>query len=136
MDGVLSHCVWRQLRCKGGIDPDLSHTILLTLLAPQQPLGVQVAAVRALAERPSNDLPVLLLPWMCQFEPLVRITTVQVPLSCAERAKAILKAARSNGSLAGIASPLTEPADRVPLMKHPDAEVGKLAQALLIRTYV
>jgi len=118
----------------GGIDPDGSRAVLMELLAPRQPLDVQVAAVQALAEGRSANLPDLLLPRMREFEPPVRTAAVRALLSRAEWAKALLQAASRSDPAAGITPALIEPTDRAPLLKHHDTEIAKLAQAIFGRS--
>ena len=118
----------------GGIDPDKSRAVLIELLAPQQPLAVQVTAVRALVESRSGNLPDLLLPRMRGFEPSIRAAAVRTLLSRTEWAKALLQAASRNDPAVGITPALIEPADRAPLLKHHDTEVAKLAQAIFGRS--
>jgi len=118
----------------GGIDPDESRAVLMELLAPREPLSIQVAAVRALAEGRSASLPDLLLPRMREFEPSVRSAAVRTLLSRSEWAKALLEAAGRNDPAARMTPALIEPADRAPLLKHHDTEIAKLAQAVFGRS--
>jgi putative heme-binding domain-containing protein len=104
------------------IDPDESRALLLDLLEPSQPRAVQLAVVQALAEGVSANLPEVLLPRLRGFEPSVRAAAVRTLLSRSSWTRALLAA--------GISPALIDPADRAPLLKHRDAEIGRLAQAL------
>jgi putative membrane-bound dehydrogenase-like protein len=114
----------------GGVDPDRSRTVLMELLAPQQPLAVQVGAVRALAEGRSVKLPEFLLPRMREFEPSVRMAVVRTLLSRSEWTRALLQAAGRTDPASTITPALIEPAERAPLLKHHDPEIAKLAQGI------
>jgi putative heme-binding domain-containing protein len=118
----------------GGIAPDALRASLMDLLAPQQPLGVQIAAIQALAEGHSANLAEFLLPRLRGFEAPVHATAVRSLLSQAEGAKALLKATSPNGSVARITAALIEPADRPPLLKHPNPEIAALAHTLFAQS--
>jgi putative heme-binding domain-containing protein len=110
------------------IDPDATRGVLLDLLEPRQPLGVQTAAVRALAVGHGGDVATLLLSRLRGFEPVVRAAAVRTLLSRSEWTKDLLRAA-GGGASAGISSALIDPADRGPLLRHRDPEIARLAQA-------
>ncbi len=114
------------------IDPDESRADLLALLAPRQPLSVQVAAVQAMAEGRSAKLPDLLLPRMRAFEPAVRAAAVRTLLSRDDWTKALLQAIQGNAA-SGISPTSIEASDRAPLLKHRDPEIARLAQAVFGR---
>jgi putative heme-binding domain-containing protein len=112
------------------IDPDESRAVLLGLLEPSQPQAIQLAVVLALSEGVSANLPEVLLPRLRGIEPAVRAAAVRTLLSRASWTKALLQAADRNDPAAGISPVVIEPADRAPLLKHRDAEIARLAQAL------
>ena len=112
----------------GSIDPEGSRDDLLALLAPRQPISVQVASVRALSEGRSAELPGLLLPRIRGFEPSVRAAAVRTLLSRDDWTKALLQAIQGDAA-GGIGAASIEPSDRAPLLKHRDPEVARLAQA-------
>jgi putative heme-binding domain-containing protein len=114
------------------IDPEGSRDVLLTLLAPRQPLSVQVAAVQAMAEGRSASLADLLLPRMRAFEPAVRATAVRTLLSRDDWTRALLQAIQTNAA-PGISPTSIEPSDRAPMVKHSDPEIARLAQTLFGR---
>ncbi len=115
------------------LDPDESRADLLERLAPQQPMSVQVAVVRTLAEGRSADLPEVLLPRLRTFEPAVRAATIRTLLTRADWTKALLRAIQP-GAAGGISPSLIEPSDRAPLVKHRDPEISRLAQAVFGRS--
>jgi putative membrane-bound dehydrogenase-like protein len=106
------------------IDPEDSRDDLLALLAPRQPLSVQVAAVRAMAEGRSAKLADILLPRIRAFEPSVRAAAVRTLLSRDDWTRALLQAIQG-----GIGPTSIEPSDRAPLLKHRDPEIARLAQS-------
>jgi putative heme-binding domain-containing protein len=114
----------------GGVNPDQSQAVLIGLLTPQEPLTVQISAVRALGESSSAKLPDLLLPRLQAFEPPVRAAAVQTLLSRAEWAKAVLRAVRHNDRTSGRSAAIIEPSDRAPLLRHHDVEIARLAHAV------
>src|SRR5205814_4820728 len=89
-----------------GIDPNASRALLRDVLEPRQPVTVQVAAVRALAEGRAANLPDLLLPRLRGFEPAVRAAAVRTLLSRTEWTKALLRAAAKSGTQSGISPAL------------------------------
>ena len=103
---------------------------LLELLEPRQPLTVQIAVVRTLAEVHSVDVAAILLPRLRTFEPSVRTAAVRTLLTRASSTKALLRAISRENPSTGIAPALIDLADRTPLMKHSDAEIARLAQVL------
>jgi putative membrane-bound dehydrogenase-like protein len=116
----------------GAVDPEDSRDDLLALLVPRQPISVQVAAVRAMAEGRSAGLPALLLPRLRAFEPTVRAATVRTLLSRDDWTRALLQDIQ-NGPAIGISSTSIELSDRAPLLKHRDPEIARLAQAVFGR---
>jgi putative membrane-bound dehydrogenase-like protein len=100
------------------------------LLEPRQPLAVQIAAVRALANGHTDDVAVLLLTRLPQFQPAVRTAAVHTLLTRASWTKALLLTASRSNVSAGLDARLIDPADRSPLLKHRDPEVARLARSL------
>src|SRR5262249_7652175 len=113
----------------GTLDPDESRAVLLDLLVPHQPISVQTAVVRALAEGHSANLAEVLLPRLRTFEPSVRSAAIHTLLSRADWTRALLRATQP-GAAGGISPSLIEPSDRTPLLKHRDPEIARLAQAI------
>jgi putative membrane-bound dehydrogenase-like protein len=111
------------------IEPDRSRELLVTLLEARQPLAVQVAAVRALAECRGEDIAALLLVRLRGFEPAVRAAAVGTLLSRLEWTKVLLRAAGGGGTPPTINPALVEPAQRAPLLKHRDPQIAQLARA-------
>ena len=110
--------------------PTQSSDLLLDLLKPSQPVGVQVAAVKALGETSSIDIPGTLLPRVRAFEPVVRMAVVQTLLARPRWTKALLEATARNNVATGITPVLIELADRAPLLKHRDADIASLARSV------
>ena len=113
----------------GAIDPDGSRVVFLERLEARQPLAVQSAAVRAMAEGRSTDLADVLLPRLRRFEPAVRAAAIRTLLGRADWTRTLLRAIRA-GKAAGINPGSIDPADRAPLLKHRDAEIARLARDL------
>jgi putative membrane-bound dehydrogenase-like protein len=112
------------------LDAAGSSLVLWELLDPRQPLTIQIAAVRALAESQSADMADRLLPRLRGFEPQVRTTAVRTLLTHANWTKALLQAMNRDNSETGITPALIESADRTPLLKHRDTEIARLAKRL------
>jgi putative heme-binding domain-containing protein len=110
------------------LTPAESRVQLVELLEPRQPLTVQIAVVRTLAEVHSVDVAAILLPRLRTFEPSVRTAAVRTLLTRASSTKALLRAISRENPSTGIAPALIDLADRTPLMKHSDAEIARLAQ--------
>ena len=64
--------------------PRGSPGVLVKLLEPREPVAVQVAAVRALAETDSAEAAKILLPRLRGFEPSVRTAAVRTLLTRAD----------------------------------------------------
>jgi putative membrane-bound dehydrogenase-like protein len=114
----------------GVLNPRESQVVLARVLEPREPLAVQVAAVRALAESESPEVAKVLLSRLRGFEPSVRAGAIQTLLSRANWTKALLEAVSRNEPGSGINPGLIEPADRQPLLKNRDAEIARTAQKL------
>jgi putative heme-binding domain-containing protein len=112
------------------LDPSGSRSLLLDLLDPRQPLTVQIAAVRALAEDRTNDTAQFLLARLRGFEPSVRAAAVRTLLTRTSWTKIFLQAASRNDPSTGITPRLVEPADRGPLLKHRNTEIARLAHLI------
>jgi putative membrane-bound dehydrogenase-like protein len=113
--------------------PDNLHVQVLELLEPRQPLAVQIAAVRTLAESHSADLAAILLPRLRTFEPMVRTAAVRTLLTRASSTKALLQAIVRKDPSTGITPALIDLTDRTALTKHSDAEIAGLAQTLFVQ---
>jgi putative membrane-bound dehydrogenase-like protein len=114
----------------GTLDPKGSHSLLVALLTPREPLAIQIAAVQALAESNSANLADFLLPRLAEFEPSLRAAAVRTLLSRSQWTKALLQAMSGNERAASISPAFIELPDRAPLLKHRDPEIAKLAQGL------
>ena len=114
------------------INPEVARDELLNLLTPQQSISVQVAAVQAMGEGRSAELPALLLPRIRAFEPTVRAAAIHTLLSRDDWTKALLRAIPT-GVASGLTPASIEPSDRAPLLKHRDPEIARLAQAIFDR---
>jgi putative heme-binding domain-containing protein len=114
----------------GVLAPSESHLVLARVLEPREPLAVQDAAVRALAESESDEVAKILLSRLRGFEPTVRAGAVRTLLTRAAWTKALLELVSRNepGSLPSAS--LIEPADRQALLKHRDVEIAATAQKL------
>ncbi len=112
------------------LDPAEFLVVAPELLEPRRPLAVRIAAVRALANGSSDDVAMLLVTRLAQFEPTVRAAAVHTLLARASWTKALLLAASRKSAPAGINATLIDPADRSPLLKHRDPEVAQLARSL------
>ena len=73
-----------------------SHAVLVKLLEAREPVAVQVAAVRALAESDSVEVARILLPRLRGFEPSVRTAAIQTLLTRADWTRALLEAVSRN----------------------------------------
>ncbi len=109
-----------------------SRAMLLELLKPSQPKGVQIAAVKALVGGPSTDIAATLLPRLKEFEPAVRAAAVKTLLTRPSWTKELLEAMARNQPSTGITPALVELADRAPLMKHSDSAIAQ-ARAIRLR---
>ena len=114
----------------GVLDPAQLHKLLANLLEPREPVEVQVAAVRALAESESPEVAEILQSRLRRFEPRVRTEAIQTLLSRAGWTKSLLEAVSRNEPSSGMSAGLIEPADRGPLLKHRDATIARAAQRL------
>jgi putative heme-binding domain-containing protein len=112
----------------GTVDPEGSRGVLVDQLAPRRSLAVQVAAVRAMAEDRTADVPGILLPQLRAFEPSLRSAAIRTLLGRADWTKTLLRA-MTGGDPGGIGPSLIEPADRAPLLTHRDPEIARMAQS-------
>jgi putative membrane-bound dehydrogenase-like protein len=115
------------------LDPANSHLILARLLEPREPLAVQVAAVRALAESESAAVSEMLISRLRGFEPSVRSEAIRTLLARAGWTKSLLEALSRRDVGSALGAGLIEPADRQPLLKHRDVEIARYAQTLFGR---
>ena len=75
----------------GVLDPGESPIVLVNVLEPREPVAVQVAAVRALAESESPEVAKILLSRLRGFEPSVRTGAIRTLLTRAEWTKALAR---------------------------------------------
>ncbi len=111
------------------LEPAESGLLLVKLLEPREPLAVQVAAVRALAESDSSEVAKLLLARLRGFEPSVRTAAVETLLTRAAWTRDLLETL-ARGDANGPSTGVIEPADRGRLLKHRDGQIARLAQKL------
>jgi putative membrane-bound dehydrogenase-like protein len=98
----------------------------LSLIRPDQPETIQIAAVRALSDDPDRSIAGELLSRFNSFTPEVRRIALEALLAREERTLALLEAAsRDEVSLADV-----EPTRRDVLVKHKNEAIRKLAAAL------
>ncbi|MBI3410950.1 MAG: c-type cytochrome [Planctomycetes bacterium] len=100
---------------------------LRSLLQPQHPQELQLAAIRAIAVHPEPKVAGLLLESWANYSPAVRREALEALLGRKERAMALLDAVESKRVLAG----QLEPARLEQLRKHPDAKLRERAAKLL-----
>ncbi|HZW31529.1 MAG TPA: PVC-type heme-binding CxxCH protein, partial [Isosphaeraceae bacterium] len=119
----------RSIAVLSALEPDQSRSVFVELIEPRHSQAVQVAAVRALAEGRSANLPEILLPRLRALEPAVRAAAIQALLSRTVWTTALLRAIQ-DGAAAGLSPALIDPSDRAPLVKHRDPEIARRAQTL------
>ncbi len=111
------------------LEPGDSGTDVVKLLEPREPLAVQVAAVRALADSDSAGVAKILLARLRGFEPSVRTAAVETLLARTGWTRELLETL-ARGDANGPSTGLIEPADRGRLLKHRDGQIARLAQKL------
>jgi putative membrane-bound dehydrogenase-like protein len=120
----------RAIEAASVLNPEEALAFASSLLGPRRPKVTQIAVVRALADARSDDVPTLLLTRLPQLEPTVRAAAVHTLLGRASWTKALLVAVSRNEPLAVVNRMLIDVADRIPLLKHPDPEIARLAKML------
>ena len=112
------------------LDPAGAPATLVKLFEPREPVAIQARAVRALAECERADAAKILLPRLRAFEPPVKGAAIATLLTRAAWTKSLLEAIGKSDPASGLGPALIEPADRAPLLKHRNVEIGQLAQKL------